>query len=100
MAGLADQMKEFDGPPPSPPACSSVIPSEARNLVCGGGDGGGKEGGRTPGGYTEAVAPDITGEPGLLGKPAYWPALAGILSALFPPLYPAAPSFLPGLNYR
>jgi len=42
----------------------------------------------------------ITGQPGLLGKPAYWPALAGIVSALFPPLYPAAPSFLPGLNYR
>jgi len=77
-------------PPPAPPPSGGG----------GGGGRGGKEGGGTPGGYTEAVAPAITGQPGLLGKPAYWPALAGIVSALFPPLYPAAPSFLPGLNYR
>ena len=37
------------------------------------------------------VAPDITGEPGVLGTGV----LAGIVSALFP-----LPSFLPGLNYR
>ena len=91
--------------PPIPPrmlVCHSERSEESRlrGGGWGGERGGGKEGGGTPGGYTEAVAPAITGQPGLLGKPAYWPALAGILSALFPPLYPAAPSFLPGLNYR